>query len=122
MSRLVSSKEGPLDVKGCKEVIKLREPLGHPVVKCIFPFGSKLVKRSADQPPYSSGAAIHAAIGPCPLEFRIAIVNQATADIVIIALGLRRAKYCSNKIVVEVWRAYSKVSLLQRENAMVKPW
>jgi len=57
-------------------------------------------------------AAGEAHVGPYLPQGRIAIANQAYAEIIIPGHGLRRAEEGPHDVIIKVWRPHGELSLL----------
>src|SRR4030095_15545931 len=97
------------------------QPLRHAVVVCIFGFEGELEEPSRDRWQDLPRTPAETAIGPDPLESRIAIAYQPHPKVIVGRGRSRRAKDRSNEVVVEKWGPHGDLCLLQRENRVVVP-
>src|SRR5438309_2910448 len=111
----MSSKEKAFEVKRRKEMINSSHPLRHAVVVSIFRLERKFLETSKHRPTADT------AIGPHPPQNRIAVLDQPQTNVAALRAATRGTEDHSDKIVVEVWRAYGELSLFQRENSVVIP-
>jgi hypothetical protein len=103
---LVPAKKKALQVERSQKMIDSGHPLGHPVVVSVIRLKGKSVVLAKNSAQESFASAGEAHVGPYLPQGRIAIANQAYAEIIIPGHGLRRAEEGPHDVIIEVRRSH----------------
>src|SRR3972149_4781532 len=102
-------------------MIDLGQPLGHTVVVGVLCLERELEKTPGGRHEEASRVSAGAGVRPDSPEFRTAFTDQPQANVAVHAGRLRRAKHCTDEVIVEIRGPHDELSLLKCENSVVPP-
>jgi len=119
MVEFVPPEEEAFEAKGMKKVVDTRQALRHPVVIGILGLARKLREAVRDRRPQAPSAATKAAVGRNSCQRRVAICDEAQAEVVGRECGRGHTEDESDEVVVEIRGPKRQLALLQCEEAVV---